>query len=83
MLKSNPQTAQIPIILKWAGQFTASDRERFSASGVNVFIQADPGNTNSLIEKTQDTLSANDFSQNTTINLKNQVSDYRQVKIQK
>lgn len=83
MLKSNPETTQIPIILKWGGQFMASDRDRFLASGVDAFIQADPGNINSLIEKIHDTLSANDSNQNTTINLKNKVSNYRPVEIQK
>lgn len=61
----------------------ASDRDRFLASGVDAFIQADPGNINSLIEKIHDTLSANDSNQNTTINLKNKVSNYRPVEIQK
>ncbi|MEG5055191.1 MULTISPECIES: hypothetical protein [unclassified Microcoleus] len=83
ILKSNAETAQIPIILKWGGQFMASDRERFSASGVDDFIQADPGNMNCLIEKIQHTLSANDYSQNTTISLKKKVKDYRPVEIQK
>ncbi|MEG5238729.1 hypothetical protein [Microcoleus sp. AT9b-C3] len=83
LLKSNPKTAQIPIILKWGGQFMASDRERFSASGVDAFIQADPGNINSLIEEIQYTLSANDSSLNTIINLENALSSSQPVKIQR
>ena len=88
ILKSNPETAQIPIILRWGGQFMASDKERFLASGVDAFIQADPGNMNPLIEKIQDTISANNSRQSTTSNfrtsnLNNKVSDYEPFKKQK
>lgn len=88
ILKSNPETAQIPIILKWGGQFTAIDKERFLNSGVNALIQADPGNINPLIEKIEHTISANNSRQNTISNfttskLKNKVSDYQPFKKQK
>lgn len=82
ILKSNSETTQIPIILKWGGQFTAIDEERFLASGVDVLIQGGPGNTNPIIEKIQHTLSANNSSQNKPTNLENKVSNYRPIEIQ-
>jgi CheY-like chemotaxis protein len=84
MLKSNPETAQIPVILKLSNGIMVGDQERYLAeSGADDAIRLNPGSMNPLVEKIQDTLSANNSSQNTTINLKNRVTDYRPVKIQK
>lgn len=86
MLKLNPETAQIPIILKLCGQIMVGDRERYlDESGADDAIRLQPESESweLLVKKIKDNLPTNNSCQNTTINLKNQVSHYRTVTIQK
>jgi len=86
MLKFNPETAQIPVILKLGGQIMVGDRERyFAQSGANDAIRLQPESESweLLAQKIKDNLSTNDSSQNTAINLKNKVSSYQPFKKQK
>jgi CheY-like chemotaxis protein len=69
MLKSNPETAQIPVILKLTGQVMVGDRERYLLeSGADDAIRVNPGSYNSIVEKIKHTLSADDSTLNTRIN---------------
>ncbi len=86
MLKINPETAQIPVILKLGGQIMVGDRERyFAQSGANDAIRLQPESESweLLVQKIKDNLSTNDSNQNTAINLKNKVSSYQPFKKQK
>jgi two-component system, cell cycle response regulator DivK len=91
MLKFNPDTAQIPVILKLCGQVMVGDRERYlNESGADDAIRLEPGNWDffikkikyNLIEKIKYNLPADDLNPNARINLENRVSGYRPVKIQ-
>lgn len=84
MLKLNPDNAQIPVILKLCGQLMVGDRERYlDESGADDAIRLAPGSIDLLVEKIQQTLSTNNFNQNITISLKNEVSNHPPFKIQK
>ncbi|MEG4343057.1 hypothetical protein QUB70_07145 [Microcoleus sp. A003_D6] len=84
MLKSNPENAQIPVILKLCGQVMVGDRDRYLAeSGADDAIRLDPASWDFLIEKIKYNLSVKDCSQNTTINLDNRFNSSQPVKIQK
>lgn len=84
MLKSNPETAQIPVILKLSGQVMAGDRDRYLAeSGANDAIRVDPGSFNSFVEKIKSNLPKDDPSPNTKINLKKRFSGSQTVEVQK
>lgn len=84
MLKVNPETAQIPVILKLCGQVMVGDRERYlEESGADDAIRLDPASWDFLIEKIKYNLSVNDSRLNTKINLTNRVSGSQPVKIQR
>ncbi|MEG4407970.1 hypothetical protein [Microcoleus sp. MON2_D5] len=84
MLKLNPETAQIPVILKLCGQLMVGDRERYLCeSGADDAIRLEPANWEFLIEKIKYNLSVNYCSPNTTINLESRVSGSQPVKIQR
>jgi CheY-like chemotaxis protein len=69
MLKSNPETAQIPVIVKLSGQVMVGDQDRYLAeSGADDAICVQVDSFNSLVEKIKHTLSADDSSLNTRIN---------------
>lgn len=83
MLKLNPETAQIPVLLKLCGQIMVGDRERYLAeSGADDAIRVHPGSMDSLVEKIKYNLSTDNSNLNTTINLNNRVSSYQPAKIQ-
>lgn len=87
MLKLNPETAKIPVILNLRGQLMVGDRERyFAESGADDAIRLYPESWDLLAKKIKDNLPkdnlpADDSSPNTRIN-KNRVSGYQPVKIQ-
>ncbi|MEG4197288.1 hypothetical protein [Microcoleus sp. Pol12A5] len=89
MLKLNPETAQLPVILNLRGQLMIGDRERYlDESGADDAIRLQPESESweLLVKKIQDhlpkeNLPADDSSLNTRIN-KNRVSGYQPVKIQ-
>ncbi|MEG3925629.1 MULTISPECIES: hypothetical protein [unclassified Microcoleus] len=87
MLKLNPETAQLPVILNLRGQLMVGDQERyFAESGADDAIRLQPESWELLVKKIKDNLPkdnlpADDSSLNTRIN-KNRVSGYQPVKIQ-
>lgn len=71
MLKSNPETAQIPVILKLSNATLVGERERYLAeSWADGAIRVGPGEINLLIEKIKHTLSGEVYNPDTTINNK-------------
>jgi CheY-like chemotaxis protein len=81
MLKSNPETAQIPVIVKLSGQVMVGDQDRYLAeSGADEAICVQVDSLNSLVEKIKHTLSADDSSLNTRIN-KNRIATYPEPKV--
>ncbi|MBD1937703.1 hypothetical protein [Microcoleus sp. FACHB-68] len=84
MLKSNPETAQIPVILTMWGQVMVGDRDRYlEESGADDAIRMEPDSWELLVEKIKYNLPKDDPSPNTKINLKKRFSRFQTTKVEK
>ncbi|MBD2040989.1 hypothetical protein [Microcoleus sp. FACHB-672] len=84
MLKSNPETAQIPVILTMWGQVMVGDRDRYlEESGADDAIRMEPASWEPLVEKIKYNLPTDDPTLNTRINLRKRFSGSRTIKVQK